>query len=408
MPAQFLNMEIGRMKIGMLIPEFPTQTHVFFWREIEALRELGVAVHVLSTKRPAEACPHAFAQSAIEQTHYVYPPGKWAMVRLLGHPIRLARGLKYIFSLTESAGRKLRAVGYLMCAADLVQYAQKHQLDHIHVHSCSDAAHIAAMANIIGGLPYSLHLHGDLDVYGKDHSQKACRATFVSAAAQSMRQQLVEFAKVPEDRTYTMWMGVDTAQVVTKDKDAPMGKPLHLVSVGRLHLCKGHRYTLQALSVLLSEGANIQYTIAGSGPHQSEIAAAVAQGNFGDRVRMVGSLGEAQVRELLGSADAFVLSSVGIGEASPVAVMEAMSAAVPVISSIIGGTPDMIDNGVDGLLVAQHDVAGLTAAIRQLHDNPVLRLKLGTAARQRACEQFDFHVTSRKLLAAITKGLNPV
>jgi glycosyltransferase involved in cell wall biosynthesis len=389
------------MKLGMLIPEFPTQTHVFFWREIEALRELGIDVHIISTKRPAETCPHEFAQIAIEQTHYVYPPSKWAIALSLFHILGVVRSLVYILSLSESAGRKVRALGYLLCAMDLAHYARKHQLDHIHVHSCADAAHIVAMASIMSNTPYSLHLHGDLPVYGKDHVQKMARAAFVSAAAKPMQRQAIEQAKVPEEKTYTMWMGVDTSQFSPKvDKPARQGA-FHLVSVGRLHLCKGHRYTLQAIRKLLDTGADIRYTIGGSGPHQKEIADAVAEGNFGDRVRMVGSLGEAEVRELLNSADAFVLSSIGLGEASPVAVMEAMAAGVPVISSIIGGTPDMITNGIDGLLVAQEDSDALATAIQKLHDNETFRLQLATAARLRACEQFDFHVTSRKLLSAI-------
>lgn len=391
------------MIIGMLIPEFPTQTHIFFWREIEALRELGAEVHVISTRRPEEDCPHDFAEAAVQQTHYVYPPSKWAVMRMLvGRPIGALKSILYIFSLSE---RRIKAIGYLLCAADLAYFAHKRRLDHIHVHSCSDAAHIAAMAQLIGGTPYSLHLHGDLVVYGKDHAQKAQRASFVSAAARPMQSQLIKDAGVPQDRTHTMWMGVDTAQFTPRTEAHDNSKPLHLVSIGRLHLCKGHRYTLQALRALMDEGANIQYTIAGGGPHQKEIEAAVAEGNFGDRVRMVGSLGENEVRALLSTADAFVLSSTGVGEASPVAVMEAMSAGIPVISSIIGGTPDMMEDGVDGQLVAQEDVAGLTNAIRRLHDDPAFRQRMGAAARKRACEQFDYHVTSKKLLTAIEKSL---
>lgn len=393
------------MKLGMLIPEFPTQTHVFFWREIEALRELGVEVHVISTKRPEETCPHAFAQTAIEQTHYLYPPRKMAVTQSLFHLIGLARCIQYILSLSGNVSRKARVVGYLLCATDLARYSRKHGLDHIHVHSCADAAHIAAMARMLNGAPYSLHLHGDLPVYGTDHPQKSSRATFVAAAAKSMQQQLINLAGVPSERTHTMWMGVDTSRFLPRPTNAKRSESLHMVSVGRLHLCKGHRYTLQALRRLLDRGADIRYTIAGSGPHQKEIAASVAEGNFGDRVRMVGSLGEAEVQELLESADVFILSSVGLGEASPVAVMEAMAAGVPVISSIIGGTPDMITDGVDGLLVKQEDVEGLETAMLRMHDDKPLRLHMSNAARTRACTQFDYHATSSKLLAAIQSTL---
>ena len=65
----------ARVKIGYLVPEFPTQTHIIFWREIILLREMGVEVFLLSTRRPAPgSCPHEFAAQAEAETHYAYPP----------------------------------------------------------------------------------------------------------------------------------------------------------------------------------------------------------------------------------------------------------------------------------------------------------------------------------------------
>jgi colanic acid/amylovoran biosynthesis glycosyltransferase len=389
------------MIVGMFIPEFPTQTHIFFWREVEALRQVGVSVHLLSTKRPVDSCPHDFAQTAVKQTHYVYPPRLLSILGLLSSPLGLAKSARYIFSLTGGFRAKIKAFGYLLCAADLKDFATKHGLNHIHVHSCSDAAHIAAMERLLGGPRYSLHLHGDLAVYGRDHAQKAANAEFVAAAARTMQQQLIDIAGIPEPRTHTMWMGVDTSRF-TQHSTRSSGVTFHLVSVGRLHLCKGHRYTLQAIKLLKESGVNVVYTIAGSGPHLKEVELAITEAGLIDQVHLVGSLGELEVRDLLNTADAFVLSSVGVGEASPVAVMEAMAAGVPVISSIIGGTPDMINNEIDGLLVAQEDVNGIANAIRRLHDDSAFGKKLGSAARDRAVKQFDYHATSQKLLNAIS------
>src|SRR4051794_15427014 len=61
--------------LGILVPEFPQQTHIFFWREIVALRKLGVRVRLYSTRRAAAgACRHAFAEAAAAETHYTFPP----------------------------------------------------------------------------------------------------------------------------------------------------------------------------------------------------------------------------------------------------------------------------------------------------------------------------------------------
>src|SRR5258708_15900 len=63
------------MKIGYLVPEFPNQTHIFFWREILALRRLGESIVLLSTRRPpSQACRHEFASSARAETRYLLPP----------------------------------------------------------------------------------------------------------------------------------------------------------------------------------------------------------------------------------------------------------------------------------------------------------------------------------------------
>ncbi len=390
---------VSRMRLGMLLPEFPTQTHIFFWREIEALRGMGVDVHILSTRPPAVACPHAFATTARSQTHYVYPPRPRALLASARRaPLGWGKALHYVRRLSRPAREKAQALGLVLCAADLLDYARANRLDHIHVHSCADAAHLGAMVRLMGGPTYSLHLHGDLPVYGTDHPLKSEGASFVAAAARPMQRQLIEEVHLPESRTRTLWMGVDTEQftprVHTKDRS------IHLVTVGRVALCKGHRYTFAALRRAREQGLDVRMSVGGSGPDEAQVRESIKENGLEEHVKMLGPLGEADVRGLLKGADAFVLSSVGLGEASPVAVMEAMAAGVPIVCSLIGGTPDMLKNGDEGFLVKQEDVDGLTRAFQQLAD-PELRARMGAAARKRAVEQFDARRTSARLLDTI-------
>src|SRR4029079_502894 len=109
-------------RIGYFVPEFPSQTHTFFWREICDLRALGVNVTIFSTKQPArQACPHAFAEAARAEAHYLFPPRIFlALAYLIQHPFRLLQALKYIISLRQSPFReKMKVLALLVCASDL-------------------------------------------------------------------------------------------------------------------------------------------------------------------------------------------------------------------------------------------------------------------------------------------------
>jgi colanic acid/amylovoran biosynthesis glycosyltransferase len=152
---------------------------------------------------------------------------------------------------------------------------------------------------------------------------------------------------------------------------------------------------------LLDQGLDVRYSLAGSGPNQDEIEAVVDELRLKEHVAFLGSLGEIEVKRLLQEADVFVLSSVGEGEAAPVSLMEAMASGLPVVCSIIGSTPRMLTDGVEGFLVQQADETGLTTALAQLAENSELRQCMGAAARRRAMASFDVRKTAGILLEAI-------
>jgi colanic acid/amylovoran biosynthesis glycosyltransferase len=391
--------------IGILVPEFPSQTHVFFWREIQALRAMGVGVQILSTRRPpADACRHPFREAAAAETHYVYPPAAGSIGRMALNVPGLARAGRYIAGLRESSLKeKARAVGLMLCAADVLTWARRNGVRHIHAHTCADGAHIVAMAKRMGGPTYSLTLHGDLPVYGKDHRSKMADAACISCDGSHLKTQMVEQVGIPPDKILPNWMGLDTQ--VFKDAGLRQSVPgkLKLVTVARLHACKGHRHALAAMKMAVDRGCDLHYTLAGEGPERGELERIVRDLGLGDRVSMPGTQGEDEVLAHLQRADAFVLPSVGLGEAGPISLMEAKSCGLACVSSIIGATPEMIRDGVDGILIRQQDEAGLADAFERLARDVEYRLRIGAAARAHAVETFDFRNTTRRLLEFIER-----
>ena len=382
------------MRLGYLIPEFPTQTHAFFWREAKALEEVGIEIFFLSTKHPSEICEHDFGKIAEQKTKYLFPPNLFkALFNLSLMPRRLLKAIRYVFELSEaSLYERIKLLGIILVGANSEKYCRSKKIEHIHVHSFANSAHLASLCHILGGPSYSLSLHGDLAVYGGDHYSKCKYASFVTAVTRPLCLQIID--SIPGLVPIEVSMGVDVEKFSFISRREKVG--LHVVSVARLSHTKGHIYFLEAMAKRVSSGQDIYYTIAGEGPQRSEIEMRVAALNLSDRVKLIGSISEDQVVALLHKSDIFTLNSFGLGEAAPVAVMEAMSTGMSVICSEIGGTGGMINNNIDGILVPQRSSEAIAKALERL-DDPSYRRTLGAAARKKAEQDFDYRKKAKIL-----------
>jgi colanic acid/amylovoran biosynthesis glycosyltransferase len=393
-------------KLGYLVPEFPSQTHIFFWREVAALRAQGMQVQLFSTRRPQpDACRHSFSPAAIAETKYLFPP-EWmnAIGWLVGHPTRTAKAIGYVLRLNETPWpRRLALLGLLLPAAELSRFASAHGVNHVHVHSCANAAHLAALARLMGGPTYSLTLHGDLVAYGTDHRSKVRDASFVAAVTRPLQEQLRTQVMLPAGKTPLLWMGVETSRFVDSGLRQTVEGQLTVLTVARLNVTKGHVYALEAVRRVLDRGIDVRYLIAGEGPERERIEVEIRRLALGEHVELLGTRSEDEVLALLRRADVFVLPSFSYGEAAPVSVMEAMSCGLPVICSIIGGTAEMIDDGVNGFLVAQKDVDAIADRIERLGRDGGLRVRIGREARARAEQTFDAGILAQRFSSLLQR-----
>jgi len=166
---------------------------------------------------------------------------------------------------------------------------------------------------------------------------------------------------------------------------------LRLLSVGRLHPQKGHRVLLDAIARARSAGATLSLLVAGEGAERGALEAQAAGLGLQGHVRLAG---RREVRPLLAAADVFVFPS--LYEAAGIALLEAMACALPVVASRTGGIPEVVEDGVSGILVAPGDADDLARALAALERDPERRRRLGLAARARA-EAFDVSATVRAL-----------
>ncbi|MCB1085444.1 MAG: glycosyltransferase [Verrucomicrobiae bacterium] len=394
-------------RIGYLVPSFPDLTHAFFWREVTALRAGGAEVRLISTRQPSSSgggMAHPFSVGARRETFYLNRGIAGAAGWLLGRPLRALGAVAYVMGLSEGGWRdRALCLALLPAAANLCRLCRRESIEHVHIHSCANAAHLGAMARRLDGVAFSLTLHGDLPVYGKDHARKMEGASFVSAVTLPLREQVRAVSGLPSGRVPVITMGVDTERFRPAGDREPNPVP-RVVTVARLIPQKGHRDALAAFARLAEEGIDFRYTIAGEGPERQGLEAEVSRLGLSGKVDFAGRLGEDAVRDLLAASDVLLLPSYGLGEAAPVSVMEAMACGVTVVCSRIGGTPDMIRDGVDGYLTPQRDPAAMAETLGDLLADPARRERIGRAARASAEARFDYRATAGELRRAIERS----
>lgn len=401
-------MNEAALSLGYLIPEFPGQTHVFFWREIEAIRALGARVVIFSTRRPPSSQQvHSFAASAMKTTEYLFPPRLGTLLRVLVflvflRPRRLCRAVGLVFSLHSEGWRsRCKLFGYLVLGADLAWRCRARRITHLHVHSAADSTLIAVFARTIGDIPYSVALHGDLVDYGADLLRKFTEAEFVVAITEKLAAEIkLKFPALrAPNKVLVLSMGVDTAKFVRKQVSNADSDPVRLCTVARLNRIKRQSDVVEAVAILRTRGIKVCYRIVGDGPARSELEEQVAAANLGDVVQLLGPLPEEKVIELLEATDVFVLASTA--EPLGVALMEAMAMEVPVVATNAGGVPELVDDQVSGLLVPPKEPLALANSIEQLVRDAGLRRRLGIAGRRKVVDNFDSRKCAKRLFEHI-------
>lgn len=211
---------------------------------------------------------------------------------------------------------------------------------------------------------------------------------------------------VPNQHLVVAANAIDAGLLVTKPIKSKSAGPLQLVYLGRLAWNKGIHESIEAVGVLVKEGRDLLLSIAGSGPEEEAIKQRVAELGLSEHVRFLGPLfGEAK-DTLWSASDVFVFPTFH-REGLPYALLEAMAAGAVPITTRVGGIPDVMQDGVHGLLVEAKDAAGLARAIARLDDDRDALARMAEAGRARVLEQYTVERLAqdfKRIYASLIKG----
>jgi len=383
------------IRVGYLNTRYPAISHTFIEREIRALRARGVEVHTFSIRKPAandRLGPRH--EEAAQTTTYILEARRLVRGLLRSGVTRPWAVLRTFVAAQRLSPPGLRArllhVVYALESLALALGLRRRGLRHCHVHMANNGAAVALLATVFDrSLTYSLTIHGSaefFDVKGCSLTQKIERAIFVRCISSFCRAQVMAWSDPAVwSRLHVVHCGIDPSEFRSAGPPDE-GGALRILTVGRLDPIKGYDLLLEACARLVSAGTDLRLRMVGDGPQRLHLESKVRALELGDRVDLVGAVGQDGLQPHYEWAQVMVVSS--FMEGIPVVLMEAMAKERAVIATGVAGIPELID-GTDGVLAVPGSVDDLCRRLATVAGDRALRQSMGERARARIEREYS-------------------
>lgn len=392
-------------KIAYLFSRYPVASQTFCDSEMLALEAAGMPMCIGSLNAPADSFRHERLADIKANAHYP-PPAKvlQAMQKFAEADGGWEPIAKLVAAHDKAYGEEYKSRLRARNALYFARLFKSRGVSHIHVHFANRATHTALFIKKLG-IPFSFTAHAQdfmVDLGSRELLAEMCReAAFVIAVSDHSKALLQEMCPDSADKIHRVYNGIETDSFPTAP-EADAGEPLRIVSIGRLIEFKGFHHLLQACAKLRDRDVAFECTIAGDGPWSdrlSELRAGLKLTK--EQVKLVGRRSHGELKQELALSHVFALPSIvdskGASDILPTVIMEAMAAALPVVSTRLVGIPEMVGDGQTGTLVEPGDEDALADALEKLARDPSLRARYGAAGKKAAEERFELAKTAGQL-----------
>ncbi|HRW06731.1 MAG TPA: glycosyltransferase family 4 protein [Caldilineaceae bacterium] len=412
-------------KIVYILKGYPRLSETFIINEIYLLEQMGVTLRIFSLKGGEGQKSHAVVDKIQASVTYLpktksvtaTPFMRWlathlpkfaaAHSRLIRRrPQAYLRALSYaIFGLSLQCSlqsgirfKKSFIKEFLQAGTIAEAILAEKSVGHLHGHFCHGATTVTMLVSHMTGIPFSFTAHAK-DIYLPDLNPNGLLATklaaaeFVATCTDANRRHL-EALYPGGAPIHTIYHGLDTTKFAPVDRTADGAKIPVILSVGRFVEKKGFPYLVEACRLLRDRGHIFHCRIVGQPDEQSAlITKLIDEGDLGTCVSVQGGVTQEELRRIYHESTIFALPCFvvdnGDRDGIPNVLAEAMATALPVVSTNISGIPEIVSDGVNGLLVPQKDATALANALERLLTDPALRGALGHAACTTIRDLFD-------------------
>ena len=339
--------------------------------------------------------------------------------------LRLDRAKYDVRALSLSAGsavQRLRALGVAAevieaeddeaAVRELAAWLRREEIDLVHAHMfraevVGTRASVAAGVPVIAATVHSSRVRSPQDVALLASLTPMMDRLIVPSEAIEHKvrcegREGARFAVIPNGVDLSRFASPARPSTVRADLGIPADAPLVGV-VARLEAEKGHRHLLEAWPAILAEAPDAWLVVVGEGSEADSLREHVAGLGRPVSRRIVFTGRREDIAALTAELAVAVLPS--LREAQGISILEAMARCVPVVASAVGGIPEVITSGIDGILVPPADPAALATAVAELLTDPALRDRIGAAGYRTVADRFSIDAQVRRIEAVYDEEL---
>ena len=368
-------------------------------------------------RKPRESFTHDSVSQIQAAVDYLPSTLLVPLPRLLYHNFKLARERPEAYSeafrlmITRfRRKRKVATIKHLLQAGYLVHALLPGTgVRHLHAHFAHSPTSVALFAHKLCGLPFSFSAHAK-DIYTSDQRQlreKITLAKFVVTCTEYNRRFLQELAS-DGPSIHRVYHGIDAGLFSGQSESRKPSPPYRILSIARLVDKKGLPTVFRALRNLLDQGISLHYTLIGDGEERRSILKHLHNLGLETVSTWLGTQPHQRVIDEYSKADLFVLgcevASNGDRDGIPNVFLESMAMGVPVLATRVSAIPEILEDGLTGLLVDPGEHEAMAQCMVKLLSDEELRYRIIAAARRRVREEFNNRELIQKLAAVFEQA----
>jgi colanic acid/amylovoran biosynthesis glycosyltransferase len=403
------------MRIAFLVWYFPTLSETFIINQVVGLLERGHDVHIYPAFRKFDNLVgrvHPLVKEYNLLKHTFYPPSPQNYVLRVLKGLRLAITKSYqephLFELLNffRHGKPAYTFRWLYTAVAMLEQ-EPYDIIHAQFGTLGSAALSLRCLRVCSTAKVITHFRGiDITRFVQEKGKNVYKELFKEgdlflANCDFFRQKAIQLG-CDENKIIVHGSGIDYNKFPFKPRQLPDSSPIRIATTGRLVEKKGLEYAIRAVASVLKAYPYTKYFIVGDGPLKESLLDLTKKLGIVHAVQFLGERTQEELIHLLDSCHIFVAPSVtassGDQDAPVNTLKEAMAMGLPVISTLHGGIPELVEDGVSGFLVPECDSEAISSRLDYLIKHPETWIQMGKAGREIVERNYDLNKLNEKLV----------